>query len=72
MIVINSQYCARCAGFELDKRKKISKSQIFFFFFNESYKPKVELNSDIVISLGETWPLEIFDLKITLVVNNLH
>ena len=36
-------------------------------FFNESIRPKVELNRDITISLGGTWQLEIFDLKITLV-----
>ena len=36
-------------------------------FFNESYRPKVELNRDITVSLGGTWQLEIFDLKITLV-----
>ena len=35
--------------------------------FNESIGPKVELNRDITISLGGTWQLEIFDLKIILV-----
>ena len=34
--------------------------------FNNSYRPKMELNRDIVISLGGTCPLEIFDLKITI------
>ena len=37
------------------------------FFFNDSYRPKVELKRDIAISLGGTWPLEIFGLKITIV-----
>jgi len=36
-------------------------------FFNNSYRPKVELNRDIAISLGGTWPPEIFGLKITIV-----
>ena len=36
-------------------------------FFSESIRPKVELNRDTTISLGGTWQLEIFDLKITLV-----
>ena len=69
------KYCPRCTGFELGLRTKNSRSQIFF---NESYRPKVELNRDIAISLGGTWPLEIFDLTLVCsailhgVVNNLH
>ena len=35
--------------------------------FGESIRPKVELDRDITISLGGTWQLEIFDLKINLV-----
>ena len=64
MLVIELKSCARCVGFEFDLRTKNSRSQ---FFFNDSYRPKVELNSDIAISLGGTWPLEIFGLKITVV-----
>ena len=64
MLVIKLKSRARCAGFELDLRTKYSKSQKFF---NESIRPKVELNRDITNSLGGTWQLEIFDLKMTLV-----
>ena len=45
-------------------KQKIAGPQIFF---NNLYRPKGELNHDITISLGETWPLEIFGLKITIV-----
>ena len=64
MLVIKLKSCARCAGFELDLQTKNSRSQIFF---SDSYRPKVELKRDIAISLGGTWLLEIFGLKITLV-----
>ena len=37
------------------------------FSFNNSHRPKVELNRDIAISLGGTWPPEIFGFKITIV-----
>ena len=57
MLVIKLKSCARCAGFELDLRTEKSRSQNFF---NNSYRPKVELNRDVGISLGRTWPLEIF------------
>ena len=76
MLVIKLKFRARCTEFELDLRTKNSGSQNFF---HEWYRPRVELNRDIAISLGGTWPLEIFDLKITLVcchftwdVINLH
>ena len=36
-------------------------------FLNNLYRPKVELNRDIVIFLGGTWPQEIFGLKISIV-----
>ena len=65
MLVIKLKSCARCAGFELDLRTENNRSQKFFF--DNSYRPKVELNRDIAISLWETWPLEIFGLKITIV-----
>ena len=68
MLVIKLKSLARCAGFELDLRTKISRSQ---FFFNDLYRPKVELNRDIAISLGGTWPLEIFDLKTTLLCSSI-
>ena len=45
------------------EQKKVDPRNVF----NESIRPKVELNRDTTISLGGTWQLEIFDLKITLV-----
>ena len=38
-------------------------------FFITSYRPKVEPKRDIAIFLEETWPQEIFRLKITIVCN---
>ena len=54
MLVIKLKSRARCAGFELDLRTKNSRSQ---FFFNNSYRPKLELNCVVASFLGGTWPL---------------
>jgi len=49
-------------------KQKITGPKIFF---NNLYRPTVELNRGITFSLGETWPPEIFGRKITIVCYGL-
>ena len=64
MLVINFYFVQDVQCLSSIWKQKIAGPKIFF---NNFYRPKVELNRDITVSLGETWPLEIFGLEITIV-----
>ena len=62
-LVLNQNLVQDVQGLSLSYSLKIADPKIFFI---DLVRPKVELNHDSCIFLGESWPLEIFGHKITI------